>query len=152
MRNAWRYWSTGGAAAVLAAASQAHVPGETPRALRVSRFPLEETAKRLQDQARKRGVPVFATLRPPEAEAVGPHRDSHALLLVLGTDDSHTPVVQVSRDAPLDLPLTVRLEERDGETAIVFSESDWMNEFADLPHDLIDRVAALPELVDAAVR
>jgi hypothetical protein len=48
--------------------------------------------------------------------------------------------------------LTVRLEERDGETAIVFSESDWMNEFADLPHDLIDRVAALPELVDAAVR
>lgn len=152
MRNAWRYWLTGGAAAVLAAASQAQCPGKSPRTSRVSRFPLEETAKRLQDQARKRGLPVFATLRPPESDVFGQPRDRQALLLVLGTDDSHTPVLQVSRDAPLDLPLTVRLEEFDGETAIVFSESDWMNEFADLPHELIDRVAALPELVDAAMR
>jgi hypothetical protein len=49
------------------------------------------------------------------------------------------------------LPLTVRIEEHDGHTSVVFSESIRISEYADLPSDVVERVAALPELVDAAV-
>lgn len=151
MKDGWRFWLTGGVAAVMAAASQARVAGDLAQVSRTSRYSAAETAKRLEAQARKRGLSVFARLTSPGHHHPAAPGPAPALLLVLGTDEAHTPVLQAESDAALDLPLTVRIEERDGGTSVVFSQSDWIAEYADLPNDVIERVAALPELIDAAV-
>jgi uncharacterized protein (DUF302 family) len=151
MNNAWRCWLTGGVAAVLAAASQAQAASDSSRVSRSSRYSAAETAKRIEALARKRGLAVFARLTSPDRRHPAVPGPAPALLLVLGTDEAHTPVLQAGSDAALDLPLTVRIEERDGSTSVVFSESDWISEYADLPNDVIEQIAALPELVDAAV-
>lgn len=151
MKDAWRFWLTGGVAAVMAAASQAKVAGDPAQVSRTSRYSAAETAKRLEALARKRGLAVFARLTSPERRHPAVPGHAPALLLVLGTDEAHTPVLQAASNAALDLPLTVRIEEHDGGTSVVFSETDWISEYADLPNDVIERVAALPELVDAAV-
>lgn len=152
MRQAWRYWLTGGAAAVLASASQVQTAGEHSRSVRRSRYSFNETARRLERLARARGFEVFARFEPPEPRHPGAPHEAAALWLVLGTDAAHTPVLQSSPTAELDLPLTVRIEQhRGGDTEVRFSDSNWLAEHSDLPADLIDRVASLPALVDAAL-
>jgi uncharacterized protein (DUF302 family) len=152
MKQAWRYWSTGGIAVVLASASQAQGAGERSRSMRGSRYSLDETATRLERLARARGFEVFARVEPPQTRQASEPQQAAALLLVLGTDAAHTPVLQSSPSAPLDLPLTMRIEQhRGGDTEVHFSDSNWLAEHAGLPAELIDRVAALPALVDAAL-
>jgi uncharacterized protein (DUF302 family) len=150
-KDAWRFWLTGGVAAVLAAASQTQAASDSSRISRSSRYSAAETAKRLERLARKRGMAVFARLISPQRHHPAAPGSAPALLLVLGTDEAHTPVLQVEPDAALDLPLIVRIEEHDGNTSVVFSESIRISEYADLPGDVLEQVAALPELVDAAV-
>lgn len=147
MQESWRFWLTGGVAAVLAAASQR----PAARASRRSRYSLKETTDRLEQQARKLGLDVFARLSPPSR---GTRRrvPDDALLLVLGVDAAHTLVVQSTADAGLDLPLTVRIERQsDGDTRVEFSDSTWLADCRELPADLAHQVSALPRLVDAAL-
>ena len=157
MHEPWRFWLTGGVAALLAAASQKPVTNESTRASRSSRYSLKETIDRLERQARKQGLSVFARLEPPSR---GSRRHvladggnvNEALLLVLGVDAAHTLVLQSTPGASLDLPLTVRVEQQDGgRTSVEFSDSSWLSECDEMPPELVYQVNALPGLVDAAL-
>lgn len=157
MREPWRFWLTGGVAAVLAAASQDGPAGEARRSSRASRYSLKETADRLEQQAREHGLSVFARLSPPTRRTR--HRvyadggaEPTALLLVLGVDPAHTLVLQSTPEAGLDLPLTVLIEQRDGGPIHVeFIDSSWLAECDELPRELVYPVTRLPQLVDAAL-
>lgn len=148
-RQPCRYWFTGGIATVLAAASQWRSTDTRGRALRRSPLPLEETAARLEREARQRGLPVYARLTPPPA-AAGPC--CPAMLLVLGTDVAQTPVLQTALGDRLELPLAVRLEQRGSQaTELQFSDSDWLAAQPGLPPALVAQVATLPTLVTEAL-
>lgn len=148
MGGTWRYWVTGGIAAVLAAASQADPEDREQRASRSSAYSVEETVDRLQQQARLKGLPIFATLYAPHAAS----RDGVALLLVLGNDSAHTAVLQSTHHGALALPLTMRVAPRQGGgSEVQFSAPHWLADQPDLPQELLAKVRALPALVDAAL-
>ena len=152
MPKPWRWWVTGGAAAVLAAAAQGSVLSAESLAKRNSRHSLNETARRIERAAREHGMPVFARLTPPAPSVAAPAAEP-TLMLVLGTDEAHTPVVQATEDAALQLPLTVWVRSpQDQDTEVQFSDSRWLADNAALPPELADRVAALPALIDAAIK
>lgn len=151
MREAWRFWLTGGVAAVLAAASERPAERRAARAWRSSRYSLKETTDRLEHQARQLGLSVFARLAAP-SRGVRRRVPDDTLLLVLGIDGAHTLVLQSTADAGLELPLTVRIERQDdGDTRVEFADSSWVADCGELPADLVHQVAALPRLVDAAL-
>lgn len=152
MPKPWRWWVTGGAAAVLAAAAQGSVLNAEMLSKRSSRHSLNETARRIERAAREHGMPVFAKLTPLARPAAMPEPEP-TLMLVLGTDDAHTPVVQATEDAALQLPLTVWVRSpQDRGTEVQFSDSRWLAEHEALPPELADQVAALPALIDAAIK
>jgi uncharacterized protein (DUF302 family) len=98
-------------------------------------------------------MPVFATFTPPQPQVpVAERRGS--LMMVLGTDGEHTPVLRHEPDAALQLPLAVWLREpaTPGPTEVEFNDSEWLLEHAELPPELVPQVAALPELVEEALR
>jgi uncharacterized protein (DUF302 family) len=138
-----RYWLTGGVAAVLAAASQTPPRAEEVRGSRSSRFSVKETIERIEQQARHDGMPVFARFTALPGTSC---------LLVLGSDDEHTLVLQHSPDAELALPLTVSVGPGHGGGAEVqFTDPGWVADHDGLPADLLARVAALPAMIDAAL-
>jgi uncharacterized protein (DUF302 family) len=149
MSKSWRYWVTGGIAAVLAAASQAQPPLEEERESRSSRYSVEETLDRLQEQARLKGLPIFATLRSPRDAAAG---EAASLLIVFGQDAEHTVVLQRTDHPALALPLTVRVApRRGGGSEVQFALPRWLAEQQEMPPDLLEQVQALLALVDAAL-
>lgn len=143
MSKPWRFWLTGGIAAVLAAVSQAPPRAEEVRTSRLSRFSVKETIERIEQQARRDGMPVFARFT---AVAGAPS------LLVLGSDAEHTLVLQHSLEAELALPLTVSVGPGDaGGAEVQFTDPGWVAGHDGLPADLLARVAALPAMIDAAL-
>jgi len=150
-KTAWRYWITGGLAAVLAAVSQASMALDT-RSSRSSRFSAEETVERITETARRQGVPVFARWSAPAALRGQPGAQQMRFVLVLGSDDAHTPVLQSAPGASLALPLTLHVASREGGGAEVgFTDLDWLDAYEGLPPDLLAQVAALPGLLAAAL-
>lgn len=142
----WRFWITGGLAAVLAAAAQGDARPDNART-RVSRYGPRETIQRIELFARDRGLPLFAKLAPRSAARDG------AWLLVLGSDAEHTPVLQSSPGAPLELPLTVRVAEHSerGTEVHIMRSGEWLAEQSEVPPEVAAQLQALPGVVDAAV-
>jgi uncharacterized protein (DUF302 family) len=144
MSEPWRFWVTGAAAVVWAALTQMPSDGDLWTS-RSSRHSVAETARRIEREARERGLPVFAKWST---------REAGSLVLVLGTGEGETPVLQPAPDAALELPLTVWLsaDGRQPGARIRFSDGRRLREQADLPRELERPVAALPQLIDAALR
>lgn len=138
---------TSGFATVLAAASQPTQAGA--RASCRSPFSLDRTADLLEREARARSFSVIARLAPPPER---PGESWTALLLVFGDQSAQTPVLQ-THDAMIELPLALRVERReDGATEVRFSDLHWLLAQGELPRDLLEQVAALPSLVNGALR
>jgi uncharacterized protein (DUF302 family) len=142
----WRFWVTGGLAAVLAAAAQADARSDGART-RVSRYGPRETIQRIETMARDHGLPLFAKLAPR-----GAARDGE-WLLVLGSDAEHTPVLQSAPGAPLELPLTVRVAEHSerGTEVHIARSGQWLAEQHEVPPEVAAQLQALPGVIDAAI-
>ena len=144
----WRFWITGGLAAVLAAAAQAdtRIAGDGART-RWSRYSARETVQRIELVARDFGMPLFAKLSPRAKEEPG------EWLVVLGSDAEHTLVWQSAPDAPLELPLTVRVADNDerGTQVLIARSGEWLAQREELPPEVAAQLAALPRMLDAAL-
>lgn len=151
MPKPWRLWVTGGAAAVVAAVAQTPALGAETWAKRSSPHSLTETARRIERVAREHGMPLFARLTPPALDMSAEAASS--VMLVLGSDEAHTPVLQPTEDAALQLPLGVWVHEPqdEGGAEVQFRDPRWLQDNAALPPELADRIAALPGLIDAAI-
>jgi hypothetical protein len=144
MKKAWRYWLTGGLAAVLAASVQAD---DTPDELRArhSRYSVGETVHRIEDHAREQGLPVFIKL------AKGADGAS-STLVVLGCDSDHTPVAQALPDGPVEMPLTLRIAPTPrGGAEVRFTDTRWLEAHPDAPGELPALLQRMGSIVDAAV-
>ena len=142
----WRFWITGGLAAVMAAAAQADARTDNART-RVSRYGPRETLQRIELLARDHGLPLFAKLAPG-----GAARDGE-WLLVLGSDAEHTPVLQAAPGAPLELPLTVRVAHRGerGTEVHILRSGEWLAKQDEVPPEVAAQLQALPGVIDAAI-
>jgi uncharacterized protein (DUF302 family) len=150
----WRWWITGAAAVVGAALAQMQLDS-TDWTSRESRHSVTETVRRIEVAAREGGMPLFVKCPPPRAGGQpgdGTAAVDDALVLVLGTEAGHTPVVQPAPGSALQLPLTVWVHADAAAGARVrFSDPHRLADGAELPPELLRQVERLPSLIDAAI-
>jgi len=138
-----RLWMTESFAVLMAAVGTAQerrsVPGRT---VRQSPYSVDETVQRIEAEARQQGLSVLA-----EVNGTQP-------VIVFGSSIGGTPVVMDRADSRPAIPLSLGVRRRAGGGAEVLladaardSESDW----ADLPAQVTDDLAALPKWVDRAL-
>jgi uncharacterized protein (DUF302 family) len=144
MPQPWRFWITGAAAVVWTAVTQMPFDG-VAWSSRSSRHSVQETARRIEQAARERGMPLFAKWTA---------RDAGALVLVLGSGDGETPVLQPAPDAALQAPLSVWVGDTGDEAGVHvrFSDGRRLADEAELPQEVVQQVAELPQLIEAAIQ
>lgn len=158
-----RYWMSGCMALVLLAAGRWPNMGDREESEGrrgwvsiTSKYPLEQTARQLQRAAKAQGLPVVFDLpaavagRGPQGASMG--AEGAGRVLVLGRADGHTPVMQASDAAPVDLPLRVLLKAQpDGSTRVLFNDPQRLAQQDALPDEFLKDLAALPKVVSAAL-
>jgi uncharacterized protein (DUF302 family) len=142
LRKPHRLWMTGSFAVVMAALGPVQERIATKRVFRQSPYGLHETVQRLEAEARQQGLSVLAEI------------DDAQPVIVLGSSIGGTPVVMDRANSRPDVPLSVGVRERAGGGVEVLladaadaRDSDW----ADLPSEVADDLAALPGWVDRAL-
>jgi uncharacterized protein (DUF302 family) len=141
-RPPWRFWVTGCLAVVALTAAGTRVQHSGQKA-RTSRYSTEETIQRLAASAEAHGLSVFAHI--PLGDARG------GAWLVLGGSREETALIQHSPQAPMNLPLTLRITARgDSASSVQFHDRAELADQA-LPGELMAHVAVLPALVDDAL-
>lgn len=142
LRKPHRLWMTGSFAVVMAALGPVQERIATKRVFRQSPYGLHETVQRLEAEARQQGLSVLAEI------------DDAQPVIVLGSSIGGTPVVMDRANSRPDVPLSVGVRERVGGGVEVLladaaeaRDSDW----ADLPSEVADDLAALPGWVDRAL-
>ena len=138
-----RLWMTESFAVLMAALSPVReFAGGAGRTVRQSPYGVGETVQRIEAEARQQGLSVLAELNGTEP------------VIVFGSSIGGTPVVMDRADSRPAIPLSLGVRQRAGGGAEVLladaardSESDW----ADLPAQVTDDLAALPKWVDRAL-
>ncbi len=154
-----RYWMTGCMALVLLAAGRWPMQGERDdtelerRGWVTVSSPLsaDEAVRKLKQAASRFGMPVMAQMRP--SSAVGHRGEFDPQVLVLGSSDGHTPIVQAEASSPMDVPLKVLVRSMpDGSSQVMYSSARVWSSQADVPPELLQDMAALPKVVQSALR
>lgn len=143
-----RLWMTSSFAVI---ALGARAVGHGPRAVsRSSRFPLEETIRRLESHAAKLGLRVFARISVPAHGGVR----RQAAVLVLSQDDDQVAVLHSNDMRTLLLPLAIEIDETPLGASEVYLQGDLAPLQLDriLDTEMLGRISSLPRLVDAALQ
>lgn len=149
-----RYWSTGSMAVVMLSLTDARSSAQHA-VTRTSRYSVRETMQRIEATAEASGLGVFARFAPTRTVS---GEDAHSIsresrLLVLSSNKGVTPVVQAPGEAAIDLPLKVLVaESTEGTTEVTFHDSSWLVEQDGLPGEIVNKVSALPAVLDAALQ
>lgn len=153
-----RYWMTGCMALVVLAANQWSTRQEDNEARAQRRgllsidspFPPDQTADKLIQEAHSRGISVIAQVDGPSGYSDSGRGSSR--VLVFGTRDGNTPVLQGDGTGELNLPMKLIVErDASGQTTVLFEDPDTLSASRAVPGDVLDKVAALPGLIDAAL-
>jgi len=117
---------------------------------RLSRYDVPQTALRIEESARRRGLAVFASVRQPDASAAS---GSEVLVLVLESPRGGTPVVMQGEGIEMRsaLPLRLELRSRDGGASEVRFQAGVAGATTELADELGADLAGLPTLVADAL-
>lgn len=135
----WHCWQTSSLALVSLAAMEGAADETGTWGWWVPATP-EQGLERLQRAAALLGWPCFATLQPRGGSR----------WLVLGASSDTTAVIQRDEHAPVELPLALRLRPLPGGGSTLRWQDDRVLAGHGLPPALIERVAALPRLLEQA--
>jgi uncharacterized protein (DUF302 family) len=129
--------------------SDTQVPGIVEHA---SPWPFDRTVERLVEVITKGGMTVFATIdHAANARDVGATMPP-ATVLVYGNAKGGTPIMLVTPQAALDLPLRVLVRQRaDGTAVIAFHPVAAMLRQAGVPEDAAGRLEPAQRLLIAAI-
>lgn len=112
---------------------------------------VEESVARLSSLAGARGLKVFAVIdHSGEAAAVGlPLRETK--VVIFGSPQAGTPVMQAAPLAALDLPLKVLVWDDNGQTALSYTKPAALAARYELSDELAARLAGIEPLTDAVI-
>ena len=118
---------------------------------RLSPWSVEETIDRLAAVLAARGIKLFTIIdQSAEAEAVGLQlRDTR--LVIFGSPNAGTPLMQAAPLAALDLPLKVVVWDDGNETQVSYTDPPELARRYHLEDDLAKRLAAVPTIVQAVI-
>jgi uncharacterized protein (DUF302 family) len=126
-------------------------PGPAGVITKSSPRPVEETVSRLLTLIASKGMKVFAVIdHSGEAAQVGLElRDTK--VVIFGSPQAGTPVMQAAPLAALDLPLKVLVWADRGQTKVSYMAPSALEERYDLTATLAERLAGIDALTDAVV-
>jgi uncharacterized protein (DUF302 family) len=108
-----------------------------------------ETANRLEDLLRGKGIKIFARIdQAAEAEKVG-LKLRPTILLIFGDPKAGTPLMEKFPSLAIDLPLKALIWEAEGKVYLSFNSPAFLQERHHLP---MTPFAQLPDLLAAALR
>lgn len=110
---------------------------------------VEDTVAALQTLVSDKGLKVFAVIdHSGEASAVGMNL-RETKLVVFGSPQAGTPVMQAAPLAALDLPLKILVWADGQQTKVSYADPDALAARYDLSDDLAARLAGINALTDA---
>jgi uncharacterized protein (DUF302 family) len=125
--------------------------GATELTTKTSSRTVSETVARLESLAEAKGLKVFAVIdHSGEAKNAGLElRDTK--VVIFGSPQAGTPVMQAAPLAALDLPLKVLVWSDGGQTQIAYTAPAALAARYDLSDELAERLAGIDGLTDALV-
>ena len=110
-----------------------------------------ETVERLESTIAPKGLNLFGVIdHSGEAEAHGiALRDTK--VVIFGSPEAGTPVMQAHPLAALDLPLKVLVWDDEGETVLAYTHPAELAARYDLDDQLAARLAGIDAVTDAAI-
>lgn len=141
------------AAATCAVAAGSAVAADNGLLVRQSRYPVAETAQRIEAAATARGLVIFARIdHAAAAEKVGSTMRPTVLILI-GSPKAGTAVMQAAPSAAIDLPLKALVaESADGSTMVTINDPAYLRARHGLTDELQKNVSGLGPLLDAALQ
>jgi uncharacterized protein (DUF302 family) len=123
-------------------------PGITTK---VSPRSVEDTVGRLSDLLSARGIKLFAVIdHSGEADAAGLRlRDTK--MVIFGSPQAGTPVMEAAPLASLDLPLKVLISGDGAQTRLAYASPGELAARFGLSEELAGRLAAIDALTDALI-
>lgn len=123
----------------------------TPVVTKLSPWSVSETVARLSALVADRGMKLFAVIdHSGEAEAVGLHLPD-TKLVIFGSPQAGTPVMQAARLAALDLPLKVLVWLDEHQTKLSYTAPTELAARYRLSDDLAARLAGIDTVTDAVI-
>jgi len=118
---------------------------------KTSPLPVDETVARLTEILAARGLKLFAVIdHSGEAHAAGLElRDTK--VVIFGSPEAGTPVMQSAPLAALDLPLKVLVWSDAGETRLTYTSPAALAARYELSDDLTARLAGIDVVTDAVI-
>jgi len=120
---------------------------------KASPYPVDETVRRLDETMRAKGLTVFARIdhRAAAREAGLEMQDEQ--VLIFGNPRAGTPLMVARPLVGLDLPLRVLVwRAPDGQVWASYQDAAFIARRYGLPEGLEKNIAAVPGLVEAALR
>src|SRR5882672_4829611 len=116
-----------------------------------SRHSVDETVDRLKDLLRARGLTLFALVdHGGEAAKVGLEMRP-TKLVIFGSPKAGTPLMLAAPSVAIDLPLKILVwEDAQAKVWVSYNSPAYLETRHDIPHDLLENIAALDALATAA--
>jgi uncharacterized protein (DUF302 family) len=117
-----------------------------------SRYPVDETVKRLEAVLTEKGVRVFVLIdHSGEAEKVG-MKMRPTKLLIFGNPKGGTPLMIAAPSLAIDLPLKALVaQDEGGKVWISYNSPEYLQQRHGLSEDLIKNIAGVGALIAKAV-
>ena len=117
-----------------------------------SRYPFEETMRRLQSAFAEKGLKVFAVIdHSGEAERAG-LRMPPTKVIVFGSPKLGTPLMLAAPSLAIDLPLKALVaQEAEGKVSVTYNDPEYLRERHRFPPELVKNLAGAGALIAKAV-
>lgn len=117
----------------------------------LSSHTVEQTVERLKAILQSRGVTLFALVdHSGEAEKVG-MKMNPTKLLIFGSPQAGTPLMQAAPSVAIDLPLKILVwEDGQGRVRVSYNSPEYLMERHGLPPDLLKNIAVAGALAAKA--
>lgn len=117
-----------------------------------SRYPVDETADRIQATLQEKGLETMCVVdHSGEARRVGLEMRP-TKLIIFGSPRAGTPVMLAAPDTAIDLPLKALVYEDDAGTVWVkFNSPEYLRRRHHIPDDLVGNISGAGALLQAAV-
>lgn len=134
-------------------AAPAVAPSAQGVASKLSPYAVADTARRLEETARSKGLTVFAHIDHGGAARSAGLTMQDEELLVLGSPRAGTPLMVARPLVGLDLPLRVLVwRDPEGRVWVSYEESAFIARRYGLPDGLEKNIAGIPALIEAALQ
>ena len=118
---------------------------------KLSPRPVADTASRLQELIKAKGLKLFAVIdQRAEAQSAGLDMPD-TTLVIFGSPAAGTPVMVAAPLSALDLPLKVLIWADEGQVKVSYYAPEELGRRHGLPQDLVANLAGIGPLTDALI-